>query len=216
MESFQKKYWERKSLTRRRPPQHPVIESFVLPKIKEIRKIIPIKKETTLLDVGCGNGFFSYWWDKICDTTAVDYSETMIKLNPIAKRYLMSAEKLDFPDNSFDIVFCNALLHHVENMDKVIDEMRRVSRKYIILLEPNIFNPLIFIFSALIKKERKALKFSLRFLERKISSSGAEIVSAFSHGIITPNKTPSFLLPLLKPLEKKWIFGAMNIIIAKK
>jgi SAM-dependent methyltransferase len=213
---FQKKYWERKSLIKRRPPQHPVIENFVLPKIKEIRKIIPIKKETTLLDVGCGNGFFSYWWDKICDTTGVDYSETMINLNPITKKYVMSAEDLKFPDSFFDIVFCNSLLYHVENINKAIDEMRRVSRKYLIISEPNAFNPLIFIFSVLNKQERRALKFSLGFLKRKIDYSGVKIISAFSHGVITPNKTPSLLLPLLKPLEKRRLFGVMNIIITKK
>lgn len=202
MELFQKNYWERKSLIKRRPPQHPVVGSFVLPKIKEIRKVIPIKEETTLLDIGCGNGFFSYYFDKICDTTAVDYSETMINLNPVAKKYVMSAEDLKFSNDSFDIVFCNSLLHHVENINEVIDEMKRVSKKYIIISEPNALNPLIFIFSALNKEERKALKFSLRFLEKKITSSGAEIISAFSHGIITPNKTPPSFLPLLKPLKK--------------
>jgi len=195
MEIYQKKYWERKSLLLRRDHSHPVVKEFVLPKINEIRKIIPIKMETTLLDVGCGNGFFSYYFDKICDTTGIDYSETMISLNPIAKKYVMSAEDLKFSDNSFDIVFCNSLLHHVENINKVIDEMKRVSKKYIIISEPNALNPLIFIFSALNKEERKALKFSLRFLEKKISSSGAEIISAFSCGIITPNKIPPYLYP---------------------
>ena len=216
MELFQKKYWERKSLIKRRLPQHPVIKSFVLSKIKEIRRIIPIKKETTLLDVGCGNGFFSYYFDKICDTTAIDYSETMISLNPVAKKYVMLAEDLKFPNDSFDIVFCNALLHHIEDTGRVLEEMKRVSRKYVIISEPNIFNPVNLINSIINKHERGALRFSLKYLKNKVEKHDLKIIDAFSFGFIVPKRMPIFSLPLLNLFEKRSFWGLMNIIITKK
>jgi len=51
----QKKYWEKE----RRSPEHPVIEAFASPKINYIRDYVNLSKNTKLLDVGCGNGFFT-------------------------------------------------------------------------------------------------------------------------------------------------------------
>ena len=56
---YQKEYWERENLRKRRTPWHPCVKEYVVPKIKEIQKTIPINKETNLLDVGCGNGFLA-------------------------------------------------------------------------------------------------------------------------------------------------------------
>lgn len=213
---FQKKYWERKKLEKRRHPSHQVIKAYVVPKINEIRKIISIEKETKLLDVGGGNGFFSYYFDKICDTTCIDYSKKMIKLNPIKKKYVMDANNLKFGDNSFDIVFCHALLHHVDDMKKVIKEMKRVSKKYIVILEPNRNNPLMFMFSLIVKEENKALRFSLSYLKKYIESCGLNIVSSFSYGLIVPNKTPKILLPFFKRFDIRFLLGMTNFIISKK
>lgn len=212
----QKNYWERENLTKRRLPEHPCIREYVLPKINEIKKIIQINKENTLLDVGCGNGFFIYYFDTICQTTGVDYSEKMIELNPIKDKHIMDANNLEFEDNSFDIVFCHALLHHIENIDKVIQEMRRVSKKYIVILEPNRNNPLMFLFSLIVKEERKALQFSLSYLKKVVSRNKLKIIDAFSYGMIVPNKTPIPLLPVVKRFNFKQPFGMTNFIITKK
>jgi ubiquinone/menaquinone biosynthesis C-methylase UbiE len=213
---FQKRYWEREKLERRRFPAHEVIREYVVPKIEEIRKVVPITGKTRLLDVGGGNGFFSYYFEKICDTTCIDYSERMIELNPAEKKYVMDAKDLKFRDNSFDVVFCHALLHHVDDMERVIREMRRVSRRYVIVLEPNRNNPLMFMFSLLVKEERGALRFSLDFLRREVESCGLGVVSSFSYGLIVPNKTPRFSLPLLRLFNRKQPFGMTNFIVAKK
>uniref|UniRef100_A0A6H1ZER6 Putative methyltransferase n=1 Tax=viral metagenome TaxID=1070528 RepID=A0A6H1ZER6_9ZZZZ len=211
----QKNYWERENLIKRRLPEHPCIREYVVPKIKEIQKIIQINKENTFLDVGCGNGFFGYYFEKICRTTGVDYSEKMIELNPIKNKHIMDANNLKFKDNSFDIVFCHALLHHIEDIDRVIQEMRRVSKKYIVILEPNRNNPLMFLFSLIIKEERKALNFSLAYL-KKIVSKNLKIIDAFSYGMIVPNKTPKIFLPIVKLFNFKQPFGMTNFVITQK
>ncbi|MHC4259290.1 MAG: class I SAM-dependent methyltransferase [Planctomycetota bacterium] len=216
MVNIHKQYWEREGLDERRHPSHIVIKEYVIPKINEIKKIIPIEKHTKLLDVGCGNGFFSYYFEKMCDTTGIDYSEKMIQLNPITQKYVMDAKDLKFKNDSFDIVFCNAFLHHVDNVNAVVKEMKRVSRKHVIILEPNRNNPLMFLFSLIVKEERKALKFSLAYLERLAKANGLRLISSFSYGLIAPNKTPKILLPLLKLLNFKFFLGMTNFILCEE
>ena len=185
-------------------------------KIGEIQRYVPLKKNTRLLDVGCGNGFFSYYFGQICDTVGVDFSEKMLAKNPISQKLLMEANRLCFQDFAFDVVFCHALLHHVENMDEVLREMRRVSRKYVVVLEPNRNNPLMFLFSALVPEERQAMKFSLEYLKGKMAQNGLRVIAAFSHGTTVPNKTPPLLLPLVKLLDFNYPLGMTNILIAER
>lgn len=215
-ETHQKDYWERKQLEQRRHPRHPVIAAYVLPKINVLRRHVEITPRTRLLDVGCGNGFFTYYFDKICDVHGIDFSEKMLEINPVKKTSLMSAEDLKFDDNSFDVAFCHALLHHVENMAKVIQQMQRVSKKYVIILEPNRNNPLMFFFSSLVKQERKALKFSLSYLRNLVTQNNLRVVTSFSYGMIAPNKTPTFALPLLRLFNFKQPLGMTNFVIAQK
>jgi SAM-dependent methyltransferase len=213
---YQKNYWERKQLDRRRPVTHPVIREYVLSKIEKLKKYIPFSASTGLLDVGCGNGFFSWYFDSLCRVTAVDFSEKMLKLNPVEAKFLMAAEKLGFKDNSFEVVFCHALLHHVEDIHRVIREMKRVSRKYVIILEPNRNNPLMFLFSSIVPEERKALRFSTAYLKKVCQRNGLRVIKAFSCGMIVPNKMPLFLLPLVKRLHFNQPWGMTNFIIAEK
>ena len=46
----------------------------------------------------------------------------------------MDGRKLNFNDNTFDIVIERATLHHSHNWEKVLEEMIRVSSKYIVTL----------------------------------------------------------------------------------
>jgi ubiquinone/menaquinone biosynthesis C-methylase UbiE len=213
---FQKDYWERKALDDRRPPDHPVVRQYVIPKIELIRNYISLDKGTRLLEVGCGNGFFSYHFDQICRTVGVDFSRKMLEKNPISQKLLMDAARLTFQDNSFDVVFCHALLHHVENMDEILQEMRRVSRKYVVVLEPNRNNPLMALFSALVPEERKALSFSLGYLREVMGRNKLKVIASFSHGMTVPNKTPVFLLPVFKLLDFRQPLGMTNILIGER
>ncbi len=213
---FQKQYWERTDLDKRRKPDHPVIAEYVLSKVERLKPYMTFNERTTLLDVGCGNGFFTYYFNKICRTTGVDYSQKMLGLNPAGQKAQMDAGRLGFRDNSFDIVFCHALLHHVDDIGAVIREMARVSRKHVVILEPNRSNPLMFLFSAIVKEERNALKFTRRYLKRIAETNGLDIVDSFSCGMIVPNKMPSFMLPVVKLLNFKQPWGMTNFIIGTR
>lgn len=209
-------YWESPGRKGRRHPTHPVIEAYVLPKIELISRRIGIGKDTRLLDVGCGNGYFTYHFSKICDTSGVDYSRTMLDINPVKNTYLMDASALKFEDSSFDVVFCHALLHHVEDPAKVVSEMARVARRHVVIIEPNRDNPLVLMFSLLKKEERGAMKFSMPYLKGVVERAGLAIDEALSFGIIVPNKTPASWLAALRPFDRRQPLGVVNIVIAEK
>jgi SAM-dependent methyltransferase len=213
---FQKEYWERKSLDQRREPTHPVVRDYVLPKLQWLRQFVPLDASTKVLDVGAGNGFFSYYLDQIANTTAVDFSQKMLSKNPVSRKVLMDAGQMAFCDFAFDVVFCHALLHHVEDIGKVVAEMKRVSRKTVVLLEPNPANPLMALFSAVVPEERKALAFSEKYLRQVLEDHGLEVVASCAFGMIVPNKTPAFMLPLVRLFDFPQPWGMTRILVAQR
>jgi SAM-dependent methyltransferase len=210
---YQRTYWERER--KRRSPDHPVIAAFVLPKINYISDHENLSR-MSILDVGCGNGFFTYYFSKCAYTVGIDYSHHMLKRNPCNLLIQGSALSLPFKTNAFDLVFCSNLLHHVKDPETVVSEMMRVSKKFVVLSEPNRNNPLMALFSVLVHEERGQLKFSLRYLKNLAKSSGLNIIDACSLGSIVPNKTPLSLLGLFKIIDKKSVLGFYNIILAHK
>lgn len=49
----------------------------------------------------------------------------------------VDAEAMELADNSYDLVLAHEVLHHCRSPHKALIEMLRVSRKHVILLEPN-------------------------------------------------------------------------------
>jgi SAM-dependent methyltransferase len=212
-----KKYWERKSLKSRKKATDESVKKYVLPRLEIVKKYSDYCfGTTTILDVGAGNGHFSYYLEDIGHTTCIDYSKKMLNMNPCFFKYVMDAHKMSFKDKQFDIVFCHALLHHVDDMNKVIREMKRVSKKYVIIMEPNRNNPIMALFLALVKEERMALKFSLTYLRNKMKENGLEVVESYAFGMSTPNKTPKFLIPILDLFNIPIPFGTTLVLVCEK
>lgn len=193
-----------------------MVRHYASSKLEPLRKELNLGPGSRILDLGCGNGYFSAQLDQMAPTVGVDFSQKMLAMNPLSKKFQMDAEHLAFHDMSFDVVFCHALLHHVENMDAVLREMRRVSKRYVLVMEPNRNNPLMFLFSALVPEERKALQFSLGYLREQMENNGLKVTRAFAHGWTVPNKTPGFLLPLVKVLDFPQPLGMTNILLAER
>ncbi|MBS3152876.1 methyltransferase domain-containing protein [Candidatus Woesearchaeota archaeon] len=102
---------------------------------EEVFKLLNIKGNEKILDVGCGNGdFLAYIEDKGCsgEMIGVDISKGMIeeakKLNidkPISF-ITANAEDLPFINECFDIVVCKHILYHLNSIEKGINEIYRV------------------------------------------------------------------------------------------
>lgn len=214
MEVNQKEFWEKQR--KRRQPNHPIIKAFVEPKIEFIAKYIDFSEGLNVLDVGCGNGFFTYNFSEFAYTVGLDYSRYMLSINPCDPLVQGSGLLLPFKDSTFDVVFCSNLLHHIEKPENVVNEMKRVSKKYVVLSEPNRNNPLMALFSAIVPEERGAIKFSLRYTEKLAEFCELKIISSCSMGSIVPNKTPTSLLKLFKIVDCKTPFGFYNVLISHK
>jgi ubiquinone/menaquinone biosynthesis C-methylase UbiE len=89
-----------------------------------------------VLDVGCGEGFGTYYLsEKAKKIIGIDNSPESIEL--AKKNYnreniefiQMDAEKLEFPDETFEIVVSMAVIEHVKDYESYLREMKRVLKK---------------------------------------------------------------------------------------
>jgi len=101
---------------------------FILQQMGDIRG-------KTLLDLGCGAGENSVYFAKkgaIC--VATDYSPAMVAValqlaaaNGVEiEGRTANAMALEFPDNTFDLVYASNLLHHIPDPKIALKEMHRV------------------------------------------------------------------------------------------
>ena len=101
-----------------------------------------IKKNTRVLDVGCGDGTLMKFLkeNKNVDTRGFEISKTKVQ-NCIGKGLSViegDAEKdlQQFPNSSFDYAVLSQTLQAFYNPEKVIDDLLRVSKKAIVTI-PN-------------------------------------------------------------------------------
>lgn len=92
------------------------------------------------LDVGCGPGLIMKLLESLFDIKGIDISPEMVnacKFKDLDVR-LAAAEELPFENETFDIVYCSFLLLWVKDPVRVVSEMKRVSRRWILCLaEPD-------------------------------------------------------------------------------
>lgn len=110
------------------------------------RLLEPIyKKGVKILDAGCGRGDFSLEIAQRFSNSQVVGLDCVNEMLEIGKRIAknqnnISSIKADLlnvplPDNSFDITICNNTLHHIhkDDQEKALNELTRVTKKYLIL-----------------------------------------------------------------------------------
>lgn len=99
---------------------------------------LPGEPRETVLDVACGNGNCRRVFTELKDMeySGCDISENLLEiareLNPGHEFRQGRAEELPYEDDSYDLTFCLSLLVHLprEYEEPVINELRRVSRRY--------------------------------------------------------------------------------------
>ena len=200
---------------RYRDPRDFVVGAYADPKVDFIRSHMPLIG--SVLDLGCGNGIFSERLTRDgARVAALDFSWHLLSQNSHQRRICGDATSLPFADGIFDLAFEANLLHHVTDRLGVIKEMCRVSRRYVVLLEPNRYNPLMFGLSLVVRAERGVLKSSVGRLQREIRQAGARILACQTAGMISQNNTPERLVPFLRRFDREIWWGEYIVIVAER
>ena len=106
-----------------------LLDLQILTIFRDIKKTIPNFKGD-VLDVGCGQSPYKFLLDDsqtkyfgvdIVDAEKFDYNNTDI--TPF------NGEDIPFEDEKFDGLICTEVLEHVQNYQKLIDEMHRVMKR---------------------------------------------------------------------------------------
>ena len=122
--------------------------------LEEVEK----KKPASLLDISCGTGeLLKELYDKYNTITleGIDFSEEMLakakeKLPPTVKLMQGDVHHLPYKDTSFDMVVSTEAFHHYDDQLKALQEMVRVSKSKVIVVDINFFlRPLHWLFEKL-------------------------------------------------------------------
>ena len=96
---------------------------------------IPVKCK--LLDIGCNSGEMGRMIKSVnkCDVYGIDINRKLVKIakGKIKAKY-GDAEKIPFPDNTFDCVFLGEMLEHTYKPDLVLKGIKRVLKPEGLLL----------------------------------------------------------------------------------
>jgi SAM-dependent methyltransferase len=105
-----------------------------------VKALLADKLPGDVLDIGAGRGISSYAFAKSgCAVTALEPNSSKLvgagAIQLIAERTQVQikvvqeyGETLPFPENSFDVVYARAVLHHAQDMNKLCMEVSRVLR----------------------------------------------------------------------------------------
>jgi len=119
---------------------------------KDFNSNLILLEGKSILNIGCGTGTLTLQLAKNNEVTAIDISPESINVlkkdmhrkHIKAKALLMDAEELKFDDNSFDIIYGVAILHHLD-LQKALPDMKRVLKKHgkMFFIEPTAYNPFV-------------------------------------------------------------------------
>jgi len=213
--AHQDAHWENRRTYR--DPRDTVARAFAVPKIDWICDALDIGRDASVLDVGAGNGMFTWWWrDRGARVRGVELSQKMIERSPCRQLLVRgSAYELPFDDGSFDVVFEANLLHHLEQPADALREMARVSRGAVAVCEPNRNHVPMAMFGAMSSVCRGLLAYSRHTLISLAAEADLAVVGATAHGYVYENRSPKLSLPVARRLERVSPGGAYVVLACR-
>jgi len=211
----QDRYWEED--TAHRPADHPVVAGFARQRWRHAARLLPLDEIRTVLDVGAGSGFSAVHAPPHMGFTCADRSRHMLARNPVDRRSQADITALPFTDRAFDLVLCWEVLHHVPNPAEALGEMRRVSRRWLLIFEPNPLNLAQLLFALADREHRWVLRYSTRYIRQQLHRAGLRLRHHQRVGLIFPNRTPPWLFSLLDALPFRWpLCGISHLVVAER
>jgi ubiquinone/menaquinone biosynthesis C-methylase UbiE len=157
--------------------------------------------------------------ERIPTVFAVDRSAAMLRRHPMKQGGTVlrgDILSLPLPDAAVDLAYCWEVLHHISDPQAAVREMARVSRRYVLVAEPNRANPLQFAFAIVDREHRWVLRYSLEYMRGLIRGAGMRVAHASSGGFILPNRTPPWLVGALRRIPYRSPIGISNWVIGEK
>lgn len=113
---------------------------------QRIVNILKPLKNKTILDVGCGDGYFGSILQRETNSAVygIDISSSAVKKaiekGIKAKVCNLNTKKIPFASESFDICVCSEIIEHVLDPDELLNEINRVLKKggLLIVTTPNL------------------------------------------------------------------------------
>lgn len=164
---------------------------------KVIEHLDAKKGKPTALDVGCGPGLVMDLFSSTFEVQGIDIDPEMVRSAKERglKVFQGDAHALPFEDGSFDVAYCSFTLLWVEDQQKAIEEMARVSKRYVVsLAEPDYGGRIChpkevadldrFLVESLI--DEGADPFTGRKLGRIMEEAGLEVETGAHSGVMSP------------------------------
>lgn len=170
-----------------------------------------ITPATRILEIGCGTGEVSYWMAEQTSAQIFGIDLCVPFIEGAKKKYQLPNlryEVVDFNDQSslpgekFDYIVGNGILHHLYyNLDEAFRSMQRLLKQggKIIFLEPNFYNPYIYLIFSYPKLRSMAhlepgeMAFSKRFITSALARAGFEDIRVDYKDFLLPG-IPDFLI----------------------
>lgn len=182
--------------------------------LKIMKEILGSYTQTKILEIGGGDGFQAkVLSDEGFSVVSIDIEPRTPQLFPVTK---IVNSKLNFSDETFDVIFTSHVLPHITNLKQMFDEMKRVLKKdgVIVHIVPtsgwsfitNIWHYL-FIPKYLLKSFKKIthkkskIEISLERSNQIPNSMNYKMKKLFLHPL---GENPSFLHELIYFSRKYW------------
>jgi len=192
----------------------------------------------TMVDVGCGiGGPAKYLAGRYERYIGIDHSPELIELarachgdNPRAEFIAANIKSEGLPSRVADVVLSDGALHHMSELDKVLESLGRIAKPgaFIVVIEPQNANPLI----AVMRGARKLLdpaysrdqaSFSWEDLRCLFLSAGISDIAVDYQGFFSTPFAEVVLFPqaVFIPLSRlagaldRWLQGKLPVALKK-
>jgi ubiquinone/menaquinone biosynthesis C-methylase UbiE len=164
----------------------------------------------SVLDVGCGDGYYTIqFWDSGMpgEMIGLDAAAAAVSVanqnrgdRPISFD-VGDSHALPYPDNRFDLVLVQSILHHDDNPTQTIREAFRVAPE-VLIHEPNGNNLGLKVIERVSKyhREHEETSYTSRRMRRWVRDAGGTVITQRFAGFV-PMFSPDWLARMMKRLE---------------